>query len=102
MEDLRLRLVTEGERCYLQVAEVDEEADHWAETDPYNLLSVLSGLRYHVSAGNTLCSLHREADEIVVEYQNGNRPNRTCRVGIEHFEATVSAAARKIRRGYLA
>lgn len=102
VEHLRLRLIIEDERCYLQVAEVGEEADHWAETDPYNLLSVLHGLRYHVSAGNSIFTFHREDDEVVVEYHAGNHQPCTCRVSARLYEDMIGTAVKRVRRRYMA
>ncbi|AIE85161.1 hypothetical protein [Fimbriimonas ginsengisoli] len=101
-EALRLRLITEDEKCYLQVSEIDEEVNHRAKTDPYNLLSVLSGLRYHVSAGNSLCTLHRENGDVVVEYQTGNHAPTTCRISVDQFRRFIDQVLPSRSRGYMA
>lgn len=102
LQGLNLGLRSEGGKSYLQVCEWGFDPSPWIEVNKDNLAAVTNGLRYHLTTGNDMLSLHRDEGTLVVEYQGADHPIIVASCSIEAYNEAVQRAVKPRPQGYAA
>lgn len=90
-DGIRVRLLMDNERLYLQVYDEDADVEDAARAmpcDPDALSGVLMGLTYQLSSESTYCVIRRTGPDVSIEFQTGNS-RRHCSVTVEEFKRVI-------------